>query len=329
MSVPVHAPNPGTFDPRRTALLVIDPVNDFLHEDGAAWEMTKSTVKKNDVVAQLARVAAGARRAGVPVIFGPMAYTEDDYSEHGWQRRSGINRLMFENRMFLAGSFGADFHADIQPQPADIILEPHKGTDVMQTDLPAHLERLGTTHLVLAGMTANLCVESTGRHATELGYDVTFLSDAIGAESLPAYEASIHVNYPLIGNAVMEVDDFLAGITLSGGADVAVGDTVYGSDQGKIGAVEEVVPAQGGAPGYLVVPRGLVFDKDTFIPVDAVTHRVEDRVFINIPKLVIGKLPWDERPTAETTRAKLGPSAAGVEALYRHHAPSGRPADTR
>jgi hypothetical protein len=33
-------------------LLVIDPVNDFLHEEGAAWEMTKSTVKKNDVVAQ-------------------------------------------------------------------------------------------------------------------------------------------------------------------------------------------------------------------------------------------------------------------------------------
>jgi hypothetical protein len=41
---------------------------------------------------------------------------------------------------------------------------------------------------------------------------VTFLSDAIGAESLPAYEASIHLNYPLIGNAVLEVDEFLAAI---------------------------------------------------------------------------------------------------------------------
>jgi nicotinamidase-related amidase len=44
-------------------LLVIDPVNDFLHEEGAAWEMTKSTVKKNDVVAQLARLTQGARAA--------------------------------------------------------------------------------------------------------------------------------------------------------------------------------------------------------------------------------------------------------------------------
>ena len=267
-SVTVH------FDPARTALVVIDPVNDFLHEDGAAWEMTKSTVKKNDVVAQLARVAAGARDAGVPVLFGPMAYTAEDYADAGLQRRSGINRLMFENKMFLAGSFGADFHADVQPQPGDIILAPHKGTDVMQTDLKEHLQRLGITHLVIAGMTANLCVESTGRHATELGYDVTFLSDAIGAESLPAYEASIHINFPLIGNAVIEVDDFLGAISApaAAGPVMSPGDTIYGSDRGKIGTVEEVIAATEAVPGYAVVHRGVVFDKDMFIPLDAWSH---------------------------------------------------------
>ncbi len=113
----MHAPTLVQFDPRRTALLIIDPVNDFLHEDGAAWGMTKSPVKKNDVVAQLAGLAAGAREAGVPVLFGPMGYTEEDYTQQQLHRRSGINRLMFENKMFLAGSFCADFHADIQPQP--------------------------------------------------------------------------------------------------------------------------------------------------------------------------------------------------------------------
>jgi ureidoacrylate peracid hydrolase len=315
----------ASFDPRRAALLVIDPVNDFLHEEGAAWEMTKSTVKKNDVVAQLVRLTAGARSAGVPVLFGPMAYTEEDYAGEQMQRRSGINRLMFENRMFLAGSFGADFHPDIQPQPGDIILRPHKGTDVMETDLKEHLDRLGTTHLVLAGMTANLCVESTARHASELGYDVTFLSDAIGAESLPAYEASIHINYPLIGNAVIEVDDFLAAIAppAVAGRGAKMGDTVYGSDRGKIGTVEEVVPAGDGVPAYMVVPRGLIADKDTFIPLEAVTHAVEDRVYVNVPKLVIGKLPWGERPSAEATRSKYGLPADRVDKLYRSYAPSG------
>ena len=311
------------FDPARTALLIIDPVNDFLHEDGAAWELTKTTVKKNDVVASLARVAAGARAAGVPVLFGPMAYTQEDYADQELQRRSGINRVMFERKMFLAGSFGADFHEDIQPQPGDIVLEPHKGTDVLQTDLKQHLDRLGTTHLVLAGMTANLCVESTGRHASELGYDVTFLSDAVGSESLPSYEASIHLNYPLIGNAVIEVDDFLAAIGTSADGDaVRIGDEVHGSDRGKIGTVDEVVPPEGGVPGYFSVPRGLL-DKDTYIPLDAVTHRAEDRIYVNVPKLVVGKMPWGDRPTAEETRAKLGPPAADVTALYRSHAPTG------
>jgi ureidoacrylate peracid hydrolase len=42
--------------------------------------------------------------------------------------------------------------------------------------------------------TSNLCCESTGRHGTKHGYQATFLSDAIGAESLPAYEASIHID---------------------------------------------------------------------------------------------------------------------------------------
>lgn len=316
------------FEPDRTALLVIDPVNEFLHEDGAAWEMTKSTVKKNDVVAQLRRLIAGARAAGVPVLFGPMAYTAEDYADGSLQRRTGINRLMFENRMFQAGTFGADFHPDIQPQPGDIVLGPHKGTDVMATDLPVQLERLGVTHLVIAGMTANLCVESTGRHAAEAGYDVTFLSDAIGAESLPAYEASIHINFPLIGNAVLEVDEFLAAIApRAAPADaVRVGDTVYGSDRGKIGTIKEIVPAGGEVPGYLVVPRGVIVDKDTFIPLDAVVHRCEERVYINVPKLVIGKLPWSERPTADAARAKLGTPAGRVEALYRSYAPTGAPA---
>ena len=52
------------------------------------------------MVAQLARLTQGARAAVVPVICGPMAYTAEDYADQELQRRSGINRLMFENKMF-------------------------------------------------------------------------------------------------------------------------------------------------------------------------------------------------------------------------------------
>ncbi len=65
-----------SFPKGRTALLLIDPVNDFLSEGGAAWEMTKTTVKMNNVVENLRRAIDEAKLRGIPVLFGPMAYTE-------------------------------------------------------------------------------------------------------------------------------------------------------------------------------------------------------------------------------------------------------------
>jgi len=142
---------------------------------------------------------------------------------------------------------------------------------VFETDLPTHLQRLGTTHIVIADMTANLCCESTRWRAMEEGYDVTVLSDAIGAESVPAYEASIHVNYPLIANAVMEIDEFLAAVDASVARLAAQeGDTVRGSDHGEIGTVTTVVAATEEIEAYMLVPRGLILKQDMFIPRDAV-----------------------------------------------------------
>lgn len=310
-----------SFPLHRTALLVIDPVNDFLSEGGAGWELTKTTVEKNDVIGNLKRVIEESRGGGISVLFGPMAYTEEDYADEQLQRRSGINRLMFERKMFLAGSWGADFHPDLQPLGQDTILLPHKSCDVFQTDLPEHLNRMGITHLVIAGMTANLCCESTGRHAMEAGFDVTFLSDAIGAASIPEYEASIRVNYPLIGNGVMTVEEFLAAIDTSAKS-VQLGDTVYGSDHGEIGTVKEVVEATEEAEGYLLVPRGLIFQTDTYIPLDTVAKRSGTNVFINIPKLVIGTMPWSVPPSRIDREAKLGLRLTEVDKLYGSHSPS-------
>lgn len=307
-----------TFEPSRTALLVIDPVNDFLSEDGAAWELTKSTVTKNDVIGHLREVIAGVRSQGIPVLYGPMAYTAEDYADEHLHRRTGINRIMFERKMFLAGSRGADFHKELRPADDDVVLRPHKGTDVFETDLPDHLERFGTTQLLVAGMTANLCVESTGRHAAEHGYDVTFVRDAIGAENLPAYEASIRINFPLIGNAVMDTEDVLTAI----GSErlPAVGDDVYASDQMKLGSIDEISTDDDGS-GYVLVRRG-IFNRDTYIPLDAVVKVADAKAFVNVPKLVVGKMPWDEPPTAQGRASKLGPPEKQVDRLYGSRSPS-------
>jgi ureidoacrylate peracid hydrolase len=89
-----HGENGRTFDPAKTALLVIDPVNDFLAEEGAAWELTKSTVTKHDVIGHLRQLIDGVRAAGIPVLYGPMAYTSDDYAHHPISVLSGVRGLL-------------------------------------------------------------------------------------------------------------------------------------------------------------------------------------------------------------------------------------------
>lgn len=72
----------------------------------------------------------------------------------------------------------------------------------------------------------------------------------------------------------------------------------------------------------MVVPRGMIFSNDTYIPLDAVVRRAGDQVFVNIPKLVVGEMPWDKPPTTIDRKAKYGPRAAEVEKLYRSRSPS-------
>jgi ureidoacrylate peracid hydrolase len=310
-----------SFDPARTALLVIDPVNDFLSEGGAAWDLTKTVVTKHDVVAHLRQAIGAARDHGVPVLFAPMAFTAEDYDDQQLQRRSGVNRLMFERKMFLAGSWGADFHPDLQPEEGEVVLEPHKGMDVFETDLPEHLGRLGTAHLVIAGMAANQCCESTGRHAMEHGYDVTFLRDAIGADNIAAYEAAVRVNYPLIGNAVLDVTQFTTAIG-SVSASPQPGDTVITSDHIRLGTIEEVAEPGDRRLGHILVSRGLVSSKDTYIPLDAIVKRAEGQVHINIPRIVVHKMPWDVPPTEESDREKAGPARDETAEWYGSRKPS-------
>ncbi len=165
----------------------------------------------------------------------------------------------------------------------------------------------------------------------EASFDVTFLSDAIGASSLPEYEAALRLNYPLIANAVITVDEFLAamGDSTAGHDQVQPGDAVRGSDHGEIGTVDKVVEATEETEGYLLVPRGLIFKTDTYIPLDAVVKRSGTNVFINIPKLIVGEMPWGEPPSRTDRRAKHGPRATEVDKLYGSRSPSIRERSAR
>lgn len=155
----------------------------------------------------------------------------------------------------------------------------------------------------------------------ERGYDVTFIADAIGASGIMEYEAAINVNFPLIANAVIKTDDFLTAIE-SGNSDIMQiqeGDTVRGSDGGEIGTVKEVMQSE--SEGYILVPMGLIFKTDTYIPLDAVLKISGTDVIINVPKMVADKMPWTEPPSKAGLKEKQGQPAAQVNKLYNSYAP--------
>jgi nicotinamidase-related amidase len=126
-----------------------------------------------------------------------MAYSEEDYTT--WKHLSGIHKVMYDQRMFQAGSWGADFHPELQPKPGEVIILPHKNIDVFATtDLDTQLRQHSIEYAVFAGMSATLCVESTIRTGMEHGYHVTAIKDATAAAGgMEPYEAAIKFAYPL------------------------------------------------------------------------------------------------------------------------------------
>jgi len=130
-----------------------------------------------------------------------------------WKFLSPIQQSTYTTQIFQVGTWGAEFHPELKPEPGDIVVAPHKTSCAfVSTELDLQLRLHGIERIVLAGMLANTCVELTGRYGVELGYHVTFLKDAVGATSWEAQRASIEVNYPRYANAILTVDEFLASV---------------------------------------------------------------------------------------------------------------------
>ncbi|OWA13200.1 isochorismatase [Streptomyces sp. CS113] len=195
----------------RIGLLLIDTTNEVFHEDGKGYPFYQAEFDRIGTIHNLKRLLAGARGLGLPVFFAPMSYTEEDYTT--WKRPAGIHKVMFENRMFEAGSWGAQFHPDLSPARGEIVIAPHKNIDVLATtDLDVQLRQHGVEYIAIAGMIGTMCVESTARSCMERGYHVTVFTDATASDSGPeAYDAMIK-RYPAISHAVYDVDAYLKAV---------------------------------------------------------------------------------------------------------------------
>lgn len=194
-------------DRKNTALLIIDPQNDFLSEGGVVWDLVGKGVKETKVVENLVELKKTAKEVGVPVFYSPHYYTENEFKT--WKYLNPIDKLMFERKMFNKGTWGADFHPDLQPDENTFVLAPHKGLSNFWTgDTNIQLRQRGIQTVILAGMSANLCVESHLRDAVEHGFDVIAIKDATTGAGPEATQAA-YTNYGFIASEVTTTSEIV------------------------------------------------------------------------------------------------------------------------
>lgn len=200
------------------ALVVTDPQVDFLSPDGVTWGVVGDSVEQMGTVENLGRLFRAAKARGLTVAVSPHYYYPTD---HGWKFEGALEKLMHRIGMFdrqgpltlegFRGS-GADFMDEYKPYIEDgetIIASSHKVYGPEHNDLVLQLRKRRVNQVILAGMSANLCVESHLRELLEQGFEVAVVRDATAAAKLPegdGYLAAL-TNFRFIANAVWSTDE--------------------------------------------------------------------------------------------------------------------------
>lgn len=185
-----------TFDATRTALLVVDPYNDFISEGGKLYELARETIISQDCVTHMREILAAARVADLLVCYAPHhRWRPGDYES--WHYTAPTQESVATNRVFAADTWGGSFHPDFQPACGELVAQEHwLSSGFANTDLDLMLKRHGIERVIVIGLRANTCIDSTVRSAAELGYDVTLVTDAIAAFSQAEIDATIQLNAP-------------------------------------------------------------------------------------------------------------------------------------
>jgi len=217
-------PNPGMqIDTTRTALVVTDPQNDFLSPQGVAWGVVGESVEENHTVANIETLFKTARESHIPVFISPHYYYPAD---HGWKFEGALEKLMHTIKMFdrkgplNLGGFkgsGPDWLERYKPYIEDentVVVNPHKVYGPETNDLVLQLRKRGIDKVVLAGMSANLCVESHLRELLEQGFEVAVVKDATAAAKVPegnGYDAAL-TNFRYLANTVWSTEEAVAAL---------------------------------------------------------------------------------------------------------------------
>src|SRR6516162_10124082 len=198
----VTAVNTPTYDKSVTALLVVDPYNDFISEGGKIWPRIKAVAEANNCVPHMLEIIHAARKANLRVFYAMHhRYRPGDYET--WKYIAPIQKGAWQHRTFEFGTWGGEFRAEFVPKPGEIVVQEHWcSSGFANTDLDLQLKKHGIHRLIIIGLIAHTCIEPTVRYAAELGYDVTVVKDATADYSDEMMHAALDINIPNYARAI-------------------------------------------------------------------------------------------------------------------------------
>jgi ureidoacrylate peracid hydrolase len=198
-----------TFEKEITALLVIDPYNDFVSEGGKVWDRLKGVAEANKCVPHMMQVLNAERKARVRVFYAlHRRYRPGDYEM--WKHVAPVQEAAWLHKNFEYGTWGGEIRREFEPQPGEIVAHEHWcSSGFANTDLDLQLKKHGIHKLIIVGLIAHTCVEATVRYAAELGYEVTVIKDATASYSDEEMHAALDVNIPSYASAIVTTDEIV------------------------------------------------------------------------------------------------------------------------
>ena len=200
------------FDKEITALLVIDPYNDFISEGGKIWPRIKEVAEANKCVPNMLQTLDAARKAGLRVFYAMHhRYRPGDYET--WKYIAPIQKRSWLSKAFENGAWGGEIRDEFKPRPGEIVAQEHWcSSGFANTDLDLLLKKHGIHQLIVTGLIAHTCLEATVRYGAELGYEVTVIRDATADYSNEEMHAALDINIPNYASAIVTKEELIGSI---------------------------------------------------------------------------------------------------------------------
>ena len=204
-----------------TAILIIDPQNDFLSTEGVAWPVVGESVTENGTIENLETLFKLGADNDIHVFVSPHYYYEHD---HKWYFEGALEKLMHNIKMFDRGDqlnvegfegSGADwlpqYKKYINNKDRVTVTSPHKVFGPENNDVVLQLRKRKVDKVLLAGMSGNLCVESHLRELLECGFEVAVVGDATGSAKLPNLDGDLaaQTNYAMLASHVFTTKELV------------------------------------------------------------------------------------------------------------------------